>query len=183
MKLAIYIPVCRRQKCMELYLHCTKRLNAVVLNQGQGQFQVCNKLRVHRWVPGLNSHCLYAGFKHVVCPWDKVQVRVFLYLFSIHFLFVTPLVCGNFCYVMRIRSKFNFSRFFIQKRKILLFFSPHIRTVHLDIINVLFIHQPMPQRVVLKNNIKIYIKMQINVNFNVNFNIVFFKATHWCISW
>ena len=34
----------------------------------------------------------------------------------------------------------------------------HIRTVHLDIIKVLFIHQLMQQWVVLKNNIKIYIK-------------------------
>jgi len=35
----------------------------------------------------------------------------------------------------------------------------HIRTVqHLDITKVLFIHQPMHQWVVPKNNIKIYIK-------------------------
>ena len=34
----------------------------------------------------------------------------------------------------------------------------HIRTVYLDIIKVLFIHQLMHQWVVLKNNIKIYIK-------------------------
>jgi hypothetical protein len=34
----------------------------------------------------------------------------------------------------------------------------HIRTVHLDIINILFIHQMMHKWVVLKNNIKIYIK-------------------------
>ena len=34
----------------------------------------------------------------------------------------------------------------------------HIRTVHLDIIKVLFIHQLMHKWVVLKNNIKIYVK-------------------------
>jgi len=44
----------------------------------------------------------------------------------------------------------------------------HIRTVqHLDIIKVLFIHQPLHQSFILKNNIKIYIKTYINVNFNI----------------
>ena len=37
-------------------------------------------------------------------------------------------------------------------------FNFHIRTMHLDIIKVLFIHQLMHKWVVLKNNIKIYIK-------------------------
>jgi hypothetical protein len=37
----------------------------------------------------------------------------------------------------------------------------HILTVHLDIINDLFIHQLMHRGVVLKNNIKIYIKIYI----------------------
>jgi len=40
----------------------------------------------------------------------------------------------------------------------IVFFFPHIRTVHLDIIKVLFIHQLMHQWVVSKNDIKIYIK-------------------------
>jgi len=38
----------------------------------------------------------------------------------------------------------------------------HIRTVHLGIIKVLFIHQLMHRRAVLKNNIKIYIRERIN---------------------
>jgi hypothetical protein len=57
----------------------------------------------------------------------------------------------------------------------------HIRTVHLDTVKVLFVHQLMHQWVVLKNNIKFYIKIYIYIyiktaGFNVNFDI--FKTTH-----
>jgi hypothetical protein len=41
----------------------------------------------------------------------------------------------------------------------------HVRSVHLDIIKVLFIHQLMHKWVVLKNNIKIYIKIYINIHY------------------
>jgi hypothetical protein len=37
-------------------------------------------------------------------------------------------------------------------------FSPHIRTLHLDIIKVLFTHQLMHYWLVLQNNIKMYVK-------------------------
>jgi len=53
----------------------------------------------------------------------------------------------------------NFYAFRTVNRCWVFFF--HIRTVHLDIIKVVFIHQVMHQWVVLKNNIEIYIKIYI----------------------